>query len=283
MNERPILAFVLMPFASKFEDLYTFGIKEAANSVGIIAQRLDEQIFVEGMMERIYRQIDTADIIIADMSEQNPNVFYEVGYAHAKDKICILQTTDAEDIPFDLKHRRHIVHGGSIATCKEELIKNLEWAKNEVENIRKSKIRVDFKQPNGKLVTTKLSATASLDFKIDLYNDSNKSSVEIKAMYFYSGQKWALTQGGSTCSSTASDMSQYKYRFFLNPPINILPPQSWAQLQFNATRQLAHKFQGDEIQDLYTISGHSTLRFVTNDGVFDYELNINTEVFDIPF
>lgn len=85
------------------------------------------------MLDRIYRQIDVADFIIADLSNRNANVFYELGYAHAKDKICILLTKDATDIPFDLKHKRHIVYGGSIAYLKEELSKNIKWAKAEAQ------------------------------------------------------------------------------------------------------------------------------------------------------
>lgn len=68
-----------MPFDSRFDDLYRFGIKEPAEQLGIVAERVDEQIYTESILERIYRQIDLADIIIADMSGQNSNVFYEVG------------------------------------------------------------------------------------------------------------------------------------------------------------------------------------------------------------
>lgn len=283
MSETPIFAFVLIPFASEFDDLYELGIKAAATEVGIVAERLDEQLFAEGMMERIYRQIEAADIIVAEMTGQNPNVFYEVGYAHAKDKLCILQTSEAKDIPFDLKHRRHIVHRGSIAGCKEALIENLQWAKSEVENIRKSQIRVDFKQPNSILITDQLEATASLDFKIDLYNDSTKSSAEIKAIYFYATHHWTLKQGESVCSSTDSDLARWKRRYFLVTPIHVLPPNSWAQLEFNATRVMARKYFGDAVKDSYKVAGAANLRFVTNKGVFDYALHIDTEVSDIPF
>jgi hypothetical protein len=81
-NENKIFAFVLMPSDSAFDDIYKLGIKETASQLDIFAERVDEQIFQEGILDRIYRQIELADIIIADMSGQNPNVFYEVGYAH---------------------------------------------------------------------------------------------------------------------------------------------------------------------------------------------------------
>jgi hypothetical protein len=44
---------------------------------------------------------------VADMTERNPNVFYEVIYAYALNKLVLLLTQSAEDILFDLKHRAH--------------------------------------------------------------------------------------------------------------------------------------------------------------------------------
>src|ERR1035441_3589824 len=138
-------AFVLMPFDPAFADIYTLGIKQTAADLGILAERVDEQLYQEGMLERIYRQIELADIVIADMTGKNANVFYEVGYAHAKNKLCILLTSNAEDIPFDLKHRSHIVHGGSILTLQKALAPTLEWAKKEVETTQLSSGPVDLR------------------------------------------------------------------------------------------------------------------------------------------
>ena len=108
-NAKPFV-FVLMPFDQDFDDIYHLGIKSSVKAAGFVAERVDEQKFSEPMLERIYRQIDTCDFVIADMTGKNPNVFYEVGYAHAKGKICTLLTQNTSDIPFDLKHHRHLVY-----------------------------------------------------------------------------------------------------------------------------------------------------------------------------
>jgi nucleoside 2-deoxyribosyltransferase len=93
-----MFAFVLMPFDAAFDDIYKLGIKETAEKLGIRAERVDEQIFhKENILERIYSQIDAADFIIADLTDRNPNVFYETGYAHAKGKLCLLLTSKADD------------------------------------------------------------------------------------------------------------------------------------------------------------------------------------------
>jgi len=123
--------FVLMPFEEKFDDIYTFGIKGAAEDANAYAERVDEQIFTEGILDRIFNQISKADVIVADMTDRNENVFYEVGYAHALGKIVLLLTQNADDIPFDLKHRPHTVYGGKIETLREELTKKIIWAIGE--------------------------------------------------------------------------------------------------------------------------------------------------------
>lgn len=284
MSNTDLFAFVLMPFDPSFDDVYEIGIKEAAQQTGIRAERLDDQIFVEGMLDRIYRQIDAADIVVADMSGKNPNVFYEVGYAHAKDKLVILQTKHASDIPFDLKHRRHIVYGDSLSYLRSELTKNLDWAKSEIANIRDSSIRVDLKTSTGDLELSDQIARAHIDFRIDLFNESHKASPSITAIYLYSTDgSWKISQDGSPCPSTESDVKPFKKRYFLQSPVERLQGQSWAQLQFSGSRVLARAYMGDEIKDRYTISGKSLLRFVTSAGVFDYELAMNIDVDDLPF
>lgn len=127
---RPFI-FVLMPFDDRFSDIYKYGIKGAAEDVEAYAERLDEQLFDEGMLDRVFNQISKADVIVADMTGRNPNVFYEVGYAHALGKITLLLTQNAEDIPFDLKHRQHTVYSGSIDTLRTELAGRLRWAIEE--------------------------------------------------------------------------------------------------------------------------------------------------------
>jgi hypothetical protein len=127
---RPFV-FVLMPFSEDFGDIYELGIRDAADDAGAYAERVDDQIFTEGILDRIFNQINKADVIVADMTDQNPNVFYEVGYAHALGKTVLLITQKADDIPFDLKHRPHIIYEGKITDLRSKLAKRLKWAIRE--------------------------------------------------------------------------------------------------------------------------------------------------------
>lgn len=116
-----------MPFDSAFDDIYKLGIKASAEELGCYCERVDEQIFEERILDRIYNQIDKADILIADLTGKNANVFYEIGYAHALKKKVILLTQYVDDIPFDLRHHPHIIYGGKITNLKGELKKRIKW------------------------------------------------------------------------------------------------------------------------------------------------------------
>ena len=119
--------FVLMPFEEAFNDIYQLGIKQACDAAGAYCERVDEQMYEETILHRIYNQIAKADVIIADMTGRNANVFYEVGYAHALGKSTILLTQQADDIPFDLKHFPHIVYEGKIVDLRDQLTKRVQW------------------------------------------------------------------------------------------------------------------------------------------------------------
>jgi nucleoside 2-deoxyribosyltransferase len=66
-------------------------------------------------MNDILRSIHEADYIIADLTEQNPNVYYELGLAHATGKPIILITQNIGKLPFDLRHQRVIEYSDTAA------------------------------------------------------------------------------------------------------------------------------------------------------------------------
>lgn len=115
-----------------FDNIYKYGIKGTAEKVGAYAERVDEQNYIKGTLDRIFNQISKADVIVADMTGRNPNVYYEVGYAHALGKIVLLLTQNTEDIPFDLKHRPHTPYNArDIKKLEGDLTQKLIWAISE--------------------------------------------------------------------------------------------------------------------------------------------------------
>ena len=117
--------FVIMPFSEDLDDLYYFGIYETVNECEGICIRMDEEQFTGGILSQIYKNINESHIIIAEVTRHNPNVYYEIGYAHALNRQVILLTNDIKTAPFDLTGFNHIVYT-SIKDLKNKLLKRLK-------------------------------------------------------------------------------------------------------------------------------------------------------------
>jgi tetratricopeptide (TPR) repeat protein len=104
------MCFVLMPFSSDLKPIYEDSIRPTVEKVGLKCLRADEIFDVREIMEDVWEYICRARVVVAELTGRNPNVFYELGIAHSlgKEVICIAQTLD--DIPFDIRHRRHIIY-----------------------------------------------------------------------------------------------------------------------------------------------------------------------------
>ena len=101
--------FVIQPFDNgKFDKRYRDIFKPAIVAAGLDAYRVDEDETVFIPIETIEEKIKAASICIADITEDNPNVWYEVGYALASNKTTILLCSDerqANSYPFDIRQR----------------------------------------------------------------------------------------------------------------------------------------------------------------------------------
>lgn len=284
MVENKPFAFVLMPFDVSFDDIYKLGIQAIADENGIIAQRIDEQKFSETMLERIYRQIDQADFIIADMTGKNANVFYEVGYAHAKEKLCTLLTQDASDIPFDLKHHRHIVYGNSIRSLKEQLSPELVWLKEEVIRLKTVPIQIEENNIWGYIEKVSYKAEAEVTCTFDFRNKTKKRSPEIESIYFYTGEGWEFNQDGQVCPSTKSDILKHPpLRHFIKSQVSRLSPGGWAQIKIIGKKTVWNEWSGEEYKDSYHLKGRVIMEVNTSDGIFTEQINMNVSVDEIPF
>ena len=105
------LVFVLSPFGEPFDTIYHDHIKPTVEAIGgLRCLRADDIYDNRPIIEDIWRYTNQARILIAELTERNPNVFYETGIAHTVGKEVILITQSMEDVPFDLKHLRCIVY-----------------------------------------------------------------------------------------------------------------------------------------------------------------------------
>ena len=109
------LVFVIMPFADKYNKVYKWIEETVGSFSGLRCLRADKEIFIGGIMDRIRENIKKAGILIADLTEHNPNVYYELGLCHGYNKMnkTIMLTQDIDKLPFDLKHLAMVIYKSS--------------------------------------------------------------------------------------------------------------------------------------------------------------------------
>lgn len=121
---RPKRAFVIMPFAQEFEDVYILGIREVAEKLGLVVERADDIEHNENIMSIVLAGIREADLIIGETTSRNANCFYEIGYAHAVGRPTILIGRKGQEVPFDLR-AMNLVFYSSIVELRDLLAKRI--------------------------------------------------------------------------------------------------------------------------------------------------------------
>ena len=110
----PPKAFVVMKFEETYDDLYREVIRPVCEKSGFQVQRADD-VFRPGIvLQDIINSLLDSDLVIAEVTPPNPNVFYELGYAHALDKPTVLLARRGGELPFDISGYRVIFYDDSI-------------------------------------------------------------------------------------------------------------------------------------------------------------------------
>jgi hypothetical protein len=118
-------AFVAMPFSPELEDTYHYGIQGPVKAAGLLCERVDQAVFDGPIIQRIKERIDTAKVVIADLSMANPNVYLEVGYAWGRGRPTVLLVRDVKELRFDVASYRCIAYR-SIRDLEALLSRELE-------------------------------------------------------------------------------------------------------------------------------------------------------------
>lgn len=102
--------FLVMPFSTDWSDGVTHAMRNVCRDLDIWALRGDDIFRPTDILDDIWNGIMQADFVIADITGNNANVFYELGMAHAIGKPVIILAQDDKTVPFDLKTRRILIY-----------------------------------------------------------------------------------------------------------------------------------------------------------------------------
>lgn len=106
-----------MPFSEQWsDDVYEY-VREITQQFGIRAERADTS-HGHIIVQDIWRLLNEALFVVADVTVPNANVYYELGIAHTLGKETILLAHSTANIPFDINFFRHLLYGGGSGTAR---------------------------------------------------------------------------------------------------------------------------------------------------------------------
>lgn len=112
---QPNYVFIMMAMIKDdtfLEDIHE-AIKRACTFSGLRAERVDDVSYFGGITEKVLGSIKCAQFIIADVTHSRPNVYYELGYAHALKKKVLLTAKKGTKPHFDIQGEKIIFYENS--------------------------------------------------------------------------------------------------------------------------------------------------------------------------
>jgi hypothetical protein len=113
-------AFLAISYDPAFDPVRV-SILEAASAAGFRCEVTEDLATPGDIVDQVWQGIRASDTVVADITRSNPNVFYEIGLAHALGKEVILLSQDLE-APFDIRSSRRIRYDlNDLGTLKTNL------------------------------------------------------------------------------------------------------------------------------------------------------------------
>ena len=120
--------FIVMSFSEQNRlDDFRDAVKMACEKEGFVAERIDKRPtgVSYDVVEKIHRDIDACGFVVADLTNERPNVYYEIGYARGLGKPVILTIGEGENVHFDIAGQKRITWKGHL-DLREQLGPELE-------------------------------------------------------------------------------------------------------------------------------------------------------------
>ena len=186
-------AFIICPFGKKgsperlrSDDIFESLIKPACKAEGYYAYRTLDESRPGEITERMIEDLQEADLVIADLSAKNPNVFYELAIRHTTGLPFILMSDDVDSVPFDvgtlavveIKHDNFT----AVRETTSELIRHIQQVKSGKADFSNPVFRYNVKKqvsqsgdPTDRMILELQDEVRNLSRRLNLIYDSKQN------------------------------------------------------------------------------------------------------------
>lgn len=178
-----------MPYDQTHRKYYEEIYGPALERSGFIPVKADAPYSTNPVIEDIKKLISACDLILCEISGNNPNVFYELGLAHAIGKPAVLISRSEKEIPFDLKSMRVIIYDNSDIDWASKLRRDIEKASTEASSapVEKAKPLIGTGESADGVIPGLVKTFKNLASCEQEILEQIKTSLEIK-IFFYLGK-----------------------------------------------------------------------------------------------
>jgi hypothetical protein len=130
------------PTRERSDNVYKYLIAPVCEELGYRPVRVDHVNAVDNINETVINYLKTAPMVIADMTEHNPNAFYELGFRQARELPLVPIIKVGERLPFDVITTRTVFYDTDVAKI-EESKENLRAKIQSFENFEMPESRAE--------------------------------------------------------------------------------------------------------------------------------------------
>lgn len=130
------------PTRERADNVYKYLIAPVCEELGYKPVRVDHVNAVDNINETVINYLKTAPMVVADMTEHNPNAFYELGFRQALELPLVPIIKVGERLPFDVMTTRTVFYDTDVAKI-EESKENLRAKIQSFENFKMPESSLD--------------------------------------------------------------------------------------------------------------------------------------------
>ena len=109
----PGQVFIGMPFRGHFEDVFEYGIKPTLEEMGYSHWKADDHPHIIDLMCKVCEGIQKSEFAIVDLSDWNPNVFFELGLCYGLGRKLVIIKREDSKVPTDLKGMEYVPYANA--------------------------------------------------------------------------------------------------------------------------------------------------------------------------